>query len=53
MKYNIMKKQDYALVKALKYFRVYVLHSKLISYVPRSTVKEILNQPDTDGKIRK
>jgi hypothetical protein len=50
LKYNIMEKQAYALVKALKYFRVYVLHSKIIAYVPSNTVKEILNQPDTDGK---
>jgi hypothetical protein len=26
IKYDIMEKQAYALVKALKYFRVYVLH---------------------------
>jgi hypothetical protein len=30
LKYNIMEKHAYALVKALKYFRVYVLHSKII-----------------------
>jgi hypothetical protein len=45
-----MEKQAYALVKALKYFRVYVLHSKVIAYVPSNTVKDILNQPDTNGK---
>jgi hypothetical protein len=41
LKYNIIEKQAYALVKALKSFRVYVLHSKIIAYVPSSTVKEI------------
>jgi hypothetical protein len=34
VRYDIMEKQAYALVKALKYFRVYVLHSKIIAYVP-------------------
>jgi hypothetical protein len=48
-----MDKQAYALVKSLKSFRVYVLHSKVISYVPSSSVKEILIQPDIDGKCSK
>jgi hypothetical protein len=26
LKYDILEKQDYAMVKALKYFRTYVLH---------------------------
>jgi hypothetical protein len=38
------------MVKALKAFRTYVLHSKIISYVPTSIVKDILVQPDSDGK---
>ena len=45
-----MEKQAYALVKALKIFRIYVLHSKILAYVPSSTVKEILAQPDSEGK---
>jgi hypothetical protein len=49
-KYDIMEKQAYAMVKALKDFRTYVLHSKIIAYVPTSSVKEILVQPDSDGK---
>ena len=51
LKYNIMEKQAYALVKALKFFRIYVLHSKVVAYVPNSAVKEILAQPDSEGKI--
>jgi hypothetical protein len=50
LKYDIMEKQAYALVKALKSFRVYVLHSEIIAYVPNSVVKEILVQPDSEGK---
>ena len=50
LKYNIMKKQAYAMVKALKAFRTYVLHSKVIAYVPTSVVKDILVQADSDGK---
>jgi hypothetical protein len=49
-RYEIMEKQAYALVKSLKSFRVYVLHSKVTTYVPSSSVKNILVQPDIDGK---
>jgi hypothetical protein len=35
MRYDIMEKKLYALVKALKAFRIYVLHSKIISYAPQ------------------
>ena len=42
LKYNTMEKQAYALVKALKIFRIYVLHSKILAYVPSSAAKEIL-----------
>jgi hypothetical protein len=38
------------MVKVLKAFRTYVLHSKIIAYVPTSAVKDILVQPDSDGK---
>jgi hypothetical protein len=48
--YEIMEKQAYALVKALKSFRVYVLHSKVTAYVPLASVKDILIQPDIDGR---
>jgi hypothetical protein len=41
------------LVKSLKDFRIYVLHSNIISYVPSASVKEILIQPDIDWKRRK
>jgi hypothetical protein len=48
--YEIMEKQAYALVKALKAFRVYVLHSKITVYIPSASVKDILVQPDIDGR---
>jgi hypothetical protein len=38
------------LVKALKAFKVYVLQSKIIAYVPSTVVKEILIQSDIDGR---
>jgi hypothetical protein len=50
LKYDIMEKHAYALVKSLKSFRVYVLQSEIIAYVPSSAVKEILVQPDCEGK---
>lgn len=49
-KYNITEKQAFALVKALKYFRVYILHSHIIAYVPNVVVKDILTQNGPDGK---
>jgi hypothetical protein len=48
-----MDKQAYALVKYLKSFRIYVLHSRVIAYVPSAFVKEILIQPYIDGKRSK
>jgi hypothetical protein len=53
VRYDIMEKQAYALVKSLKSFRVYVLHSKIIAYVPSASVKDILIQPDIDGRRSK
>jgi hypothetical protein len=53
MRYDIMEKQAYALVKALKALRVYILHSKIVAYVPSASVKEILIQNDIDGKRSK
>jgi hypothetical protein len=50
LKYDILEKQAYAMVKSLKAFRTYLLHSKVISYVSTSSVKDILVQPDSDGK---
>ena len=45
-----MEKQAYSLVKALKFFRIYVLHSKVIAYVPNAAIKDVLTQPDSEGK---
>jgi hypothetical protein len=50
LKYDIIEKQAYAMVKALMVFITYILHSKIIVYVPTSSVKDILVQPDSDGK---
>ena len=49
LKYNIMEKQAFALIKALQDFKVYILHSHIIASVPHSVVKELLTQ-DLDGK---
>jgi len=37
-----LEKQTLALVKALKDFRFYILHSHAVSYVPTAAVKEVL-----------
>eukprot|EP00253_Pinus_taeda_P025557 PITA_25557 len=49
-KYDIIEKQVYAISQDLKSFRMNVLHSLIIAYVPNSAVKIVLTQPDTDGK---
>ena len=50
MKYSTLEKKAYAQVKALKIFRIYVLHSKVIAYVPNAAIKDILTHPDSEGK---
>ena len=44
-----MEKQAYVLVKYLKDFRVYILHSHIVACVPSNVVKNILTQPDREG----
>ena len=53
LKYDIMEKQAYALVKALKDFRIYILHSHITAYVPSNVVKSILTQLDPEGRRAK
>jgi hypothetical protein len=50
LNYNIMEKQAFALVKAIKDFRVYIIHSHMIAYVPNVVVKDILTQDNPDGR---
>lgn len=50
LRYNILEKQAYALVQAVKEFRIYILHSHTNAFVPNSMVKDILTQPDPEGK---
>lgn len=50
LKYSLMEKKAYALVKTLKSFRVYILHSQIIAYVPTTVVKDILIQLYDEGK---
>ena len=50
LKYSTLEKQAYSLVKALKFFRIYILHSKIIAYVPNVVIREILTKPDGEGK---
>ena len=53
LKYDIMEKQAYTLVKSLKDFRVYILHSHIVAYVPSNVVKSILTQLYPKGKMAK
>ena len=38
------------MVQAIKDFRVYILYSHIIAYVPNSVVKDILTQNGPEGK---
>ena len=53
LRYNIMETQAFSLIKALKDFRVYILHSHIVAYVPSIVVKDILTQPDPEGRRAK
>eukprot|EP00253_Pinus_taeda_P003068 PITA_03068 len=50
LKYQIMEKQAYALVKAIKDFIVYILYSHIIACVPNTVIKDILTQEGIEGK---
>eukprot|EP00253_Pinus_taeda_P031764 PITA_31764 len=50
LKYNIIEKQALALVKALKDFQVYILHSHILAYVPHTAIKDVLVQADPEGR---
>ena len=51
LKYDIMEKQAYSLVKYLKDFSLYILNSHIIAFVPSNVVKNILTQ--SDPKIKR
>jgi hypothetical protein len=53
MKYEIMEKQAYALVKSLKAFSMYISHSRVIAYVPSASVKEIIIHHNLNGRRSK
>ena len=53
VKYDPIEKQAYALIKSFKDFRIYILHAKVIAYVPSSLVRDVLIQLDIDGKRAK
>eukprot|EP00253_Pinus_taeda_P009797 PITA_09797 len=50
LKYKIIEKQALALVKALKYFWVYILHSHILAYAPNAVVKDVLVQVNPEGR---
>ena len=53
LKYDPIEKQAYDLIKSLKAFRIYILHTKVLAYVPSASVKDVLTWPDIDGKRAK
>lgn len=53
LRYDIIENEAYALIKSLNAFQIYILHSKVISYVPSTSVKDVLAQLDFDGRRAK
>ena len=49
LKYHIVEKQAYALVKSLKHFRIFIGYAKVIGYVPSSVIKNVLTQEEGLG----
>lgn len=52
LRFSQMEKHAYAVVRALKNFRFYVLHSHSVIYVPDSAVKSILTQQEIGCNTR-
>lgn len=50
LKYIIIEKHAYSIVKDFKAFRECVFHSKMIAYMPLTAVTEILTQPNRNGR---
>lgn len=50
LEYNIMENQAFSLVKGIKDFRVYILYSHVVAYVPNLVVMDILSQDGPNGK---
>jgi len=50
LSYKIMEKHAFALVKAIKDFRVYIVYPHVIAYVPNVVIKDIQTQDGIEGK---
>jgi hypothetical protein len=50
LRYLELEKQSLSLVKAIAHFRMYILKSHVIAYVPSSPVKMLLNKQLREGK---
>lgn len=49
LKYVIMEKQAYGMVKSLKHFKTYTGYNRVTCYVPHPAMKDILSQQDCLG----
>ena len=52
LKYSQIKKHTFTVVKALKFFCFYILHSHSIVHVPDVAIKSVLTQQDIDCNAR-
>lgn len=49
LKYHMVEKQAYALVKSLKHFKIFIGYAKVVGYVPNSAIRDVLTQEEGLG----
>ncbi|XP_057852816.1 uncharacterized protein LOC131063058 [Cryptomeria japonica] len=50
LKYDLNEKQSYALVKAIKAFRSYLMGATVVTYVPSYAIKDIFTRLEVSGR---
>lgn len=50
LKYDLNEKRAYALVKAVKAFRSYLMGATMVAYVPSAAIKDIFTQREVSGR---
>eukprot|EP00253_Pinus_taeda_P015077 PITA_15077 len=51
LRYDLIEKQAYALIKYLKAFRIYIMHSKVVAYVPSASVEGATKEQKQDQSL--
>lgn len=50
LKYKILEKKEYSLVKYLNVFMTYILQYNIATYVPNTTFKDVLTEGEVKGE---